>query len=109
MACRSCERYSQRTSSSAKAGQATSVPGLQEPYEPPHAPDLVVRGENSEEDVRRIVKILVAKRYLRQNTPPEAPAISCLIELPHRSTRRLRQKELVRSDIRRIHFHVEHK
>jgi Adenylylsulphate kinase len=49
----------------AKAGQAATVPGLQEPYEPPQSPDLVVRGENPEEDARRIVEILVAKRYLR--------------------------------------------
>jgi adenylylsulfate kinase len=49
----------------AKAGQTATVPGLQEPYEPPQAPDLVVRGENPEEDARRIVEILVAKRFLR--------------------------------------------
>jgi adenylylsulfate kinase len=47
-----------------KAGQAASVPGLQESYEPPQSPDLVVRGENLEEDARRIVEMLVEKRYL---------------------------------------------
>jgi adenylylsulfate kinase len=50
---------------SAQAGQAATVPGLQEPYEPPQSPDLVVRGDNPEEAGRRIVEILVAKRYIK--------------------------------------------
>jgi adenylylsulfate kinase len=49
----------------AKAGHAATVPGLQEPYEPPQSPDLVLRGENPEQAARWIVEILVAKRYLR--------------------------------------------
>jgi adenylylsulfate kinase len=56
----------------AKAGEAANVPGLQEPYEPPQSPDLVLRGENPEEDARRIIEILVAKRYLGSNAPATA-------------------------------------
>jgi adenylylsulfate kinase len=48
-----------------KGGQAATVPGLQEPYEPPQSPDLVVRGDSPEEAGRRIVEILVAKRYIK--------------------------------------------
>lgn len=48
----------------AKAGQSATVPGLQEPYEPPQSPELVIHGENPEEDARRIVEILTAKRFI---------------------------------------------
>ncbi len=50
---------------SAAAGEATNVPGLQDPYEPPEAPDVVVHGENPEADARRIVEKLAAKGYLK--------------------------------------------
>ncbi|HEY6341885.1 MAG TPA: adenylyl-sulfate kinase [Bryobacteraceae bacterium] len=48
----------------AKKGQAATVPGLQEPYEPPQSPNLIVHGENPEGDARAIVEILVARRCL---------------------------------------------
>ena len=50
---------------SAAAGQATNVPGLQDPYEPPESPDVVVHGDNPQEDARRIVQKLLEKGYVR--------------------------------------------
>jgi adenylylsulfate kinase len=51
-----------------KAGQAeaTSVPGLQVPYEPPESPDIVVRGDRDDptEAAQRIVQVLIQKRFL---------------------------------------------
>ena len=35
--------------------EATNVPGLQDAYEAPESPDLVVYGENPESDARRII------------------------------------------------------
>ena len=51
----------------AQAGSATSVPGLQSPYEAPEHPDVVVRGdrEPAEEAASRIVAELRAKGFLR--------------------------------------------
>ena len=49
---------------SATAGQAANVPGLQDPYEPPLAPDVVVDGENPEADARQIIEKLQEKGYL---------------------------------------------
>jgi adenylylsulfate kinase len=49
----------------AKAGQATNVPGLQDPYEPPESPDLVVHAKNPEEDARRIVEKLAERGYVK--------------------------------------------
>lgn len=49
---------------SATAGQATNVPGLQDPYEPPVAPDVVIHGENPEADARQIIEKLQEKGYL---------------------------------------------
>jgi adenylylsulfate kinase len=46
------------------AGQATNVPGLQDPYEPPVAPDVVVRGASPQEDARQIIAKLTAKGYV---------------------------------------------
>jgi adenylylsulfate kinase len=46
------------------AGEATNVPGLQDPYERPEAPDLVIRGENPEADSRRIIEKLMEKGYV---------------------------------------------
>lgn len=50
---------------SALSGQASNVPGLQDPYEPPEAPEVVVNGENPEADARRIIEILTAKGYVK--------------------------------------------
>ena len=50
---------------SAAAGEANNVPGLQDPYEPPESPDLVVHGENPEADARWIVEKLLEKGYLK--------------------------------------------
>ncbi len=49
---------------SAAAGEATNVPGLQDPYEPPEAPDVVVHADKPEEDARRIIDKLAEKGYL---------------------------------------------
>jgi adenylylsulfate kinase len=50
----------------ALAGQSGSVPGLQTPYEPPLAPDLVIRGdsENPAEGARHAIETLSSRRYL---------------------------------------------
>lgn len=50
--------------SSAATGQATNVPGLQDPYEVPERPDVVVHGENPEADARKIIEFLAAKGYI---------------------------------------------
>ncbi len=51
-----------------KAGQrqATSVPGLQAVYEPPEAPEVIVRGDREAPEVgaRRVVATLIEKGYL---------------------------------------------
>jgi adenylylsulfate kinase len=49
----------------AGTGEATNVPGVQDPYEPPEAPDVVVQGKNPESDARRIVQKLIEKGYLK--------------------------------------------
>jgi adenylylsulfate kinase len=49
---------------SAAAGQAAGVPGLQDPYEPPELPEIVVQGEIPESDARRIIQKLIEKGYL---------------------------------------------
>jgi adenylylsulfate kinase len=52
----------------AKEGSATTVPGLQAPYEPPINPDVVVRGEESPESAaRRILSKLAERGYLAGN------------------------------------------
>jgi adenylylsulfate kinase len=48
----------------ALSGQAGNVPGLQDPYEAPSAPDVLVHGEDPEADAGRIVEILAAKGYM---------------------------------------------
>ncbi|MCC6392809.1 MAG: adenylyl-sulfate kinase [Bryobacterales bacterium] len=50
----------------ARQGEARHVPGLQDPYEPPLAPDLVIRGDTGEpsESARRIIETLSSRRYL---------------------------------------------
>jgi adenylylsulfate kinase len=50
---------------SAATGEAGNVPGLQEPYEPPESPELVVHGDNPEADARRILEQLAAKGYIK--------------------------------------------
>lgn len=49
---------------SAASGEAASVPGLQDPYEPPQPPDIVIHGADPEADARRIVETLSAKGYI---------------------------------------------
>jgi len=49
---------------SAASGDAANVPGLQDPYEPPESPDIVVNGENPSADARRIIEKLVEKRCI---------------------------------------------
>lgn len=50
---------------SAAAGKTANVPGVQDPYEPPQAPDVVVRGDNPEAEARRITEKLAEKGYLK--------------------------------------------
>jgi adenylylsulfate kinase len=47
------------------SGSAANVPGLQDPYEAPETPDVVVRGENPDADACRIVEKLLQEKYLR--------------------------------------------
>lgn len=49
---------------SAAAGEATNVPGRQDPYEPPESPDVVIHGENPQADAHRIVEKLIEKGYV---------------------------------------------
>lgn len=49
---------------SGASGTATNVPGLQDPYEPPEAPDVVLNGENPDSDARQIIEKLVEKGYI---------------------------------------------
>jgi adenylylsulfate kinase len=49
---------------SAGAGQATNVPGLQDPYEPPESPEVVLHGDDPEGDARRIIEGLIEKGYI---------------------------------------------
>ncbi len=51
-----------------REGSATGVPGLQADYEPPHAPDVVIRGEEEAPAAaaRRIVEKLVEKGYVER-------------------------------------------
>lgn len=49
---------------SATTGQATNVPGLQDSYEVPERPDVIVHGENPDADARKIIELLAAKGYI---------------------------------------------
>lgn len=49
----------------AASGEARNVPGLQDPYEPPSAPDVLIHGEDPEADARRIVDALASKGYIQ--------------------------------------------
>jgi adenylylsulfate kinase len=46
-----------------RKGEATSVPGLQAPYEPPQLPDVIIHGDrdNPTEAAGRIVQTLISK------------------------------------------------
>jgi adenylylsulfate kinase len=46
------------------AGETTGVPGLQDPYEQPAGPELVVHGDNPDSDAEAIVNKLVAMGYV---------------------------------------------
>lgn len=50
---------------SAVTGEAKNVPGLQDPYEPPESPDVIVHGDDPESDARQIVEKLREKGYLK--------------------------------------------
>jgi len=52
----------------AREGKAPNVPGVQAEYEPPPAPDLVVRGDREMpgDAARRIVSALIEKGYLKR-------------------------------------------
>ena len=49
-----------------RTGEATAVPGLQAPYEPPEFPDVVVRGDRDDPTVaaEQIVQVLINKSFL---------------------------------------------
>jgi adenylylsulfate kinase len=49
----------------AAAGEATNVPGLQEPYEPPESPEVIIHGQNTEQDARAIVEKLIEMDYVK--------------------------------------------
>lgn len=49
---------------SGNAGEANHVPGLQDPYEAPESPDVVIHGDDPEADARRIIEKLADKQYL---------------------------------------------
>lgn len=49
----------------AAAGEADNVPGLQDTYEPPESPDLIVHGDDPGADARRIVEKLASKGYVK--------------------------------------------
>jgi adenylylsulfate kinase len=51
-----------------REGNANGVPGLQADYEPPHSPEVVVRGDEEEPDqaARRIVSKLVETGYVKE-------------------------------------------
>lgn len=49
----------------AEAGEAPNVPGLQDPYEPPEAPDVVLQGENPESEARLIIQKLIETGYVK--------------------------------------------
>lgn len=48
----------------AASGEAKNVPGLQDPYEPPESPDVLIHGGDPAADARRIVEVLAAKGYI---------------------------------------------
>jgi adenylylsulfate kinase len=47
------------------AGEATHVPGIQDPYEPPEAPDIVLLGKDPESDAQRIIQKLIENGYVK--------------------------------------------
>jgi adenylylsulfate kinase len=50
----------------AARGEAAHVPGIQDPYEPPEAPDIVVRGDKDDPEAaaRRVVDLLQGRGFL---------------------------------------------
>jgi adenylylsulfate kinase len=59
----------------ARSGEASHVPGLQAPYEPPACPDIVIDGHRDlpAESARRIIATLVAKGFVNPPTVPKQP------------------------------------
>jgi len=53
----------------ARQGAASSVPGLQSPYEPPERPDIEVRGDREapEAAAQRLLAKLIEKRFVRSD------------------------------------------
>ena len=51
---------------SAREGRASHVPGIQDPYEPPLSPELVVRGDRDDpvDAARRVLGVLADKQWL---------------------------------------------
>jgi adenylylsulfate kinase len=50
----------------AREGQATHVPGLQAPYEPPESPDVTIRGDRDDpaDAARKVIAVLLAKGFV---------------------------------------------
>jgi adenylylsulfate kinase len=50
----------------AASGEATHVPGVQAVYEPPHDPDVVIRGDQEDpaDAARRVVDLLIRRHFL---------------------------------------------
>ena len=59
----------------AQTGEATSVPGLQVPYEPPESADLVVPGYGTspEESARAILRVLEGRGCVQRQPLPATP------------------------------------
>jgi len=49
----------------ASTGNATNVPGLQDPYEPPESPEVVVHGINPDSDAHHIIEKLILAGFIR--------------------------------------------
>lgn len=49
----------------AATGEATNVPGLQDAYEPPESPDVMVHGTDPEADARQIIAKLIERGYMK--------------------------------------------
>jgi adenylylsulfate kinase len=53
--------------SKAREGQASHVPGVQVPYEPPESPDVVIRGDRDDpaEAAQRVITVLLSKGFVQ--------------------------------------------
>jgi adenylylsulfate kinase len=50
----------------AREGQASHVPGVQAPYEPPESPDIIIRGDRDDpaDAARRVIAVVVKKGFV---------------------------------------------